>query len=159
MDGGNLYTLAGSYSQGASLVTAPLSDPGKAQALTGNLPIFATAASDGTVFWIEGDGGDRFAIRSIPASGGGSPTTLASGLRDPVGVAADEDSVYWVDELAGTVVKMPRAGGRATVIASGQASPDAIAVDDQFVYWANAGRSDDANGIVPGTGSIVRAPK
>ena len=52
--------------------------------------------------------------------GGGTPTTLASGQFDPVGIAVDATSVYWVNSGSntgsadGTVMKVPLGGGTPT---------------------------------------------
>jgi hypothetical protein len=41
--------------------------------------------------------------------GGGTPATLVSGCkRLPIAVAIDATSVYWVDEDAGTVMKLSK---------------------------------------------------
>jgi sugar lactone lactonase YvrE len=75
--------------------------------------------------------------------GGGTITTLASGLQNSSarGIAVDASYVYWTNSDSGTVMKVPRCGGPTTTLASGQTHPAAIAVDATSVYWANSGAS------------------
>ena len=77
-------------------------------------------------------------VMKVPLAGG-TPTTLASGLPAPWGIAVDATSIYWVNSGDGTVMKMPLAGGTAITLASGQAASAAIAVDATSVYWTNGG--------------------
>lgn len=76
------------------------------------------------------------------------PTALVSGLNDPLGIAVDGTSVYWVHLSGGTVMKVPVIGGTPAMLASGQSSPNLIAVDANSVYWTN---SND--------GTLVKSPK
>jgi hypothetical protein len=39
---------------------------------------------------------------------GGAPVALVSGQRRPTQIAVDACDVYWLDEAAGTVSKVPR---------------------------------------------------
>ncbi len=67
---------------------------------------------------------------------GGTPSTLASGLGDPQGVATDATSVYWTNYVDGTVQKILHDGGAIVTLASEQFNPTVIAVDDTNVYWS-----------------------
>jgi hypothetical protein len=42
------------------------------------------------------------------STGGGTPTTLASGQSSPSAIAVDATSVYWTDSGSGTVMKLPK---------------------------------------------------
>jgi hypothetical protein len=72
--------------------------------------------------------------------GGGTPTLIASGQKQPFGVAVDGTSIYWGNQGDGTIVKCPLAGCGGTppqVIASGQSYPEAVHVQGNYVYWIN----------------------
>jgi hypothetical protein len=73
------------------------------------------------------------------------PTTLASSV---LAFAMDATNVYWTDENAGTVMKMPLAGGTPTTLATGQSflgedlasnGNGFIALDASSVYWMAQG--------------------
>jgi hypothetical protein len=66
-------------------------------------------------------------------------------------VAVDSTDVYWVDDINGTVNKVPIGGGTVTTLAGGPGGePWSVAVDGTHVYWVNCGcHIDEPN--APGT--------
>jgi hypothetical protein len=122
----------------------------------------AIAIDATSVYWIDGpaptgDGVvptcDPGAVMKVP-KGGGSPVTLASGLRAPAAIAVDATSVYWLaftdDDNAGAVMKMALDGGSPMTLAKGESFPAGIAVDCASVYWIADGPEF--------SGSLMRVP-
>lgn len=60
-----------------------------------------------------------------------------SGEGEPVAIAADATTMYWVNIADGRLRSAPVTGGMPTTIASGQGRPSAIAVAGNVVYWVN----------------------
>src|SRR5262249_41688828 len=50
--------------------------------------------------------------------------------------AVDDASIYWIEDILGTVNSTPIAGGAVTVLASAQANPASVAIDSTNVYWS-----------------------
>ncbi len=96
---------------------------------------YGIAVDGANVYWTTEMGG---AVMKVP-TGGGTPTTLASGQTEPFGIAVDGANVYWTARGDGTVMKVPIAGGTPTPLASAQTEPFGIAVDGANVYWTDNG--------------------
>jgi len=101
------------------------------------------------IYWISGvNAHDQPSVSSvlslaIGAPPGTPPTVLASGYGSPMGIAVDDEYVYWTNYTDGTVVKTRTSGeGAPYTLASGSTNcnnPAAIVVKDNTVYWANQG--------------------
>ncbi len=112
-----------------------------------------------SVYWTNvvtcgGDAGETSscdgALMKIPL-GGGTPTTLASGLHTPCSLGLDADDVYWSATESHAVLKVPLGGGLPVTLARVEAYPGLLAVDPAGVYFTN----DD--GLI---GTVMRlAPK
>lgn len=50
-------------------------------------------------------------------------------------MAMNATHLYWTDDRAGTVSRLPIAGGAAVTLASSQYNPEGIALDANYVYW------------------------
>jgi sugar lactone lactonase YvrE len=102
----------------------------------------AIALDAQSVYWVA-SGSPTGAGGSVVKAprGGGASTTLASGVRNPRGIAVSGEHVYFTSYGGGAtgpaVVRVPIAGGPQEVIASGQLKPLAVAVDASRVYWVN----------------------
>jgi hypothetical protein len=57
------------------------------------------------LYWTDSDHGT---VMKAPAAGGASPTTLASGLDHPCGLAVTPTDIYVVESGAGRIVRIPR---------------------------------------------------
>jgi hypothetical protein len=60
-------------------------------------------------------------------------------LGYPLGIAVDQESVYWTNYEVGfgSVMQVALSGGTPITIASAQDGPFGIGVDGTSVYWTN----------------------
>jgi hypothetical protein len=88
---------------------------------------------EGTLYWANTEVvNDVASVYKLPP--GGDPVALASG-PGPYAAVADSQYVYWTDETAGTVSKVPVGGGDAVVIAKDQFGASDLAIDGANLYW------------------------
>ena len=78
--------------------------------------------------------------------GGGTLTTLVTGMQGLGFFAIDATNAYWTNQGTadagysdGTVMTVSIAGGAPATLATGQGLPEGIAVDATSVYWVNFG--------------------
>jgi hypothetical protein len=104
-----------------------------APCLTAHAPaLFGT-----TVFALCAANGGTLLSAAITGGGGNN---LATGIGDPVAMAADAERAYWGDPNSGAIVSALRTadGGAPAQLVSSRGTVSAIAVDDTFVYWATS---------------------
>jgi hypothetical protein len=105
------------------------------------------------VYWGEYVFLDAGKIDYAPTSGGAT-TSLVTGLNNVWDVAADERSVFWVeDRTGGAVRQVTISGGSPATLASNLAEPVALALDSSNVYWI------ERNGGGAATGTLKTLPK
>jgi hypothetical protein len=103
-----------------------------------------------SVYWTEAGAVKKVAI------GGGTVTTVATGLASPQGIAVDATSVYFAENsLSGTLQKVPLAGGAAVTLASGLVQVTAIAVDATSVYWVENQQVGTLKKVLVGGGTVT----
>ncbi len=94
------------------------------------------AVNDGQLFWATKGIPDWPIIQSISVAGGAA-RVLAVGPGWPSIVAADSESVYWVEPQIGSVLAVRRDGGRPRTLWRGKGTPNGLALDATHVYWTD----------------------
>ena len=96
-----------------------------------------------SILQCNGTCGPTDTLESVP-KGGGTTTTLATGLDEPENVVADDTNVYWIDTngyasgssmLQGSILSLPTTGGTPTTLATDQEQASPLAVDTTSLYW------------------------
>jgi Domain of unknown function (DUF5050) len=98
------------------------------QGVTGGLAVDANA-----LYW---SSIGQKAVRSLSLANGGAVSNLATNQSTVLSVQIRNGMLYWADDDAGAVFRVPVAGGTPTPLINGQ-SIHAIAVDDSHVYWSD----------------------
>jgi hypothetical protein len=89
------------------------------------------------------------AVFSAPIAGG--PVNLMVAHTDrPMGIAVDENNVYWVGDGNGTVNAMPIDGGAVTTLATGPGFAEFLVLDSGYLFWSA--------GLDTNDGAILRMP-
>ena len=77
-------------------------------------------------------------VYSCPLAGcGASPTTLATGLQSPSGIASDGKNVYIATLTSVLSCPVTGCGASPAVFAANQGDPSVVVVDATRVYWTN----------------------
>jgi sugar lactone lactonase YvrE len=100
-------------------------------------PLGLAVNAVGNLFVVDSTNGDVVTVQA----GGGTPTTVASGLTNPNGLAVDANgNVYVTADNA--VTEYPFGGGLSIPMGSGYANPNGVAVDPSgAVYVADSGNA------------------
>jgi hypothetical protein len=92
------------------------------------------------VYWTEmGSAANIGKVMQASNVDGSNAVPLATLQGSPQGIAIDGSDVYWANQSAGTINKVPIGGGTVTVLAQCQQQPEDVAVDATSVYWTNSG--------------------
>jgi hypothetical protein len=137
---GNLYFAAASPTSGSggAIFTLPTG---------GGTPVMLQQVSTGTPYGLITDNNNVYwadnqtapgGVYSTPLIMGGSITTLASGLGDPLNLAVDSTNVYVTAVTGSAVLEIPIGGGTPNTLAA-ETNPGGIAADnnDMYVYFSS----------------------
>ena len=117
------------------------------------MPRPTAIALDGTsIYWVEHDGGT---VMRADRGTGLNPKLLfpASEGAWPFDLAVAGGAVYFVDDHAVDVRRVPAGGGAATIVASGESASQGIAVAGSTVFFSATGQGDGVLWSAPLDGS------
>jgi streptogramin lyase len=103
----------------------------------------ATGGGDAGVDAPNGGGGDGATPEGSVAQDAalpGAPDTLATGLLDPYGIAATEESVFFTSAMDGVVGRVPIVGGNVEQVRSNAGAPAQIVVSATSLYWLDGAK-------------------
>jgi hypothetical protein len=144
VDSQNVYFGASAYTFQApgAVLSCPLAGCGKSDpavlAADQNAPLRLLVRGS-TLFWTNSVHAGT--IQSCAVSNcTGTTTVYADGENVPVGVAIDDENIYWTTHSNGTVRVCPLAGCPAgpSTLASAQAYPEDITTYASNVFWGNS---------------------
>ena len=95
---------------------------------------YNTVAVDGTsAYWTNPSADETGTVIRVPVQGGASVTLDMGG--DPIGVAVDNEYVYWADTQGDALFRVPKTGGAPTMLLTTRFGPQQVAADyDPTVY-------------------------
>jgi hypothetical protein len=88
-----------------------------------------------------------------------SPPTVA-----PIGIASDDDFLYWSDSITGQILRGSLDGQGSATLLFGRddypvsptlARPAGLSVDDSFIYWADSSTGAVLRALKDGSGSVT----
>jgi hypothetical protein len=87
------------------------------------------------VYWTSpGDGGSEGSVQSCGLDGS-LPSTIATGLAEPTGIAIDDANVFWSDTAAGVIYSYAKDGGAVSQVVVGIFGPSDVVVGNRYLYW------------------------
>jgi hypothetical protein len=147
------------YDTGQNVMSVPVTGGTPAIVASNQDYPWAIAVDAKNVYWtnydnagaVSGGTTNSGAVLQTPI-GGGTVTTLTTGLEDPYGIAVDSKNVYFSTYAGGRIKKVPIGGGTVTVLAENQPNPCYIAVSGGNVYWTNYANGTVSTVPTSGTG-------
>lgn len=112
----------------------------------------AIAVDNENLYWI-----DDSTVNSVPVAGG-SITTLANILNEPIDLVVNGSQVIWTESTGpahgetGTVKSVSTTGGEVTTLVQGGNAPRKLALYSSEIYWTEGGPI----GLIEGFGRIAK---
>ena len=148
VDETSLYFAVNGGPGGGLVLKMPLEGGSAVTLASGLTNPWSIVVGANDVYWTECD--DAGSVMAAPTSGGGTPTTLLTGLMLPCdqplqyGMAVNATTLFWRTNDANIVASLPLDGGAPGQIHFGNMAqnwPVMMAADDTAIYYTNAGGS------------------